>query len=268
MMFFQKIRSALRASKGAMLVEYGMIVGLIALGALGSSLVLGNQVKTTFCIAATEIQENLGMEVTGDCQDSGVSEVGAIEGGEPALTFSPNDLTEADGVFVLLNGERTVPYFVDFGSYLSLENIELSDVTWSMSGGPVAGLTLDPQTGVLSGTPTNATNYSFTISVQDENLSQTLPFSLIIEESYITNVVSPRRNVSYYTVYPATGSQVNVCRYYHGSSAYAESFTTRTITGVYHRRQSFNSSGWGGNTTWSTGNLSVLDTVTCRYPAP
>lgn len=265
-MFCLKIRSFLTRKKGAMLVEYGLIVGLIAMGVLASSFLLGDRVRITFCIAATEIQENLGMEVTGDCQDSDQEVVEDLVG-TPVLNFSPVGLTEAEGVFVL-NSQRTVPYSLDLSSYLSTENIDPSGVTWSISGDVPPGFTLDPQTGVFSGTPSQVQNYAFNITFGNEELSQSLPFAMQVEELFVESVVTPRRNASYYTVYPASGTQSNICKYFYGNSAGVVSYTNMSITSHYRRMQSFHASGWGGTVTWSTGNLTVINNVTCRYPAP
>lgn len=51
--------------------------------------------------------------------------------------------------------------------------------TWSISGGQVPGLALNTATGALSGTPTAAGNYSFTIGVKDSaGTSLSGPFTL------------------------------------------------------------------------------------------
>lgn len=48
-------------SKGASLAEYGLLVGLIAVGAITSALLVGEEVKTTFCTASN----TLGEEISG-----------------------------------------------------------------------------------------------------------------------------------------------------------------------------------------------------------
>jgi len=65
--------------KGAALVEYGILVGLIAVGAIASVVTLGNQVDKVFSFTGTTIAENLAASAT-------PSE------GAPAFTFTDGNL--------------------------------------------------------------------------------------------------------------------------------------------------------------------------------
>ena len=59
--------------------------------------------------------------------------------------------------------ESNFPYAFDF----QLEN-ELSNVQWEIIDGQLPnGLTLDPDTGIVSGTPTEIGNFNFTITAKN-----------------------------------------------------------------------------------------------------
>ncbi|KQT32319.1 pilus assembly protein [Sphingomonas sp. Leaf412] len=54
----QKIRAFLKNSKGATAIEYGLIAALIAVAAIAAMQGLGNQLKTTFGKATTEMAKS------------------------------------------------------------------------------------------------------------------------------------------------------------------------------------------------------------------
>ena len=64
--------------------------------------------------------------------------------------------------------------------------------TWSVrSGGLPAGITLDPSTGVLAGTPTVAGTFGFTVQVTDaDNQSATEPTSLVVAPTLTVSAAS------------------------------------------------------------------------------
>ena len=54
----QKIRTFLKNSKGATAIEYGLIAALIAVAAIAAMQGLGNQLKSTFGKAKTEMAKS------------------------------------------------------------------------------------------------------------------------------------------------------------------------------------------------------------------
>lgn len=54
----QIFRKTLRDNKGATAIEYGLIAALIAVAAIAAMSTLGNQLKTTFAKASTEMAKS------------------------------------------------------------------------------------------------------------------------------------------------------------------------------------------------------------------
>lgn len=53
------MRKLMTSVKGAALVEYGILVGLIAVLAIGAVLALGNEINSTFETVQTTLHDNL-----------------------------------------------------------------------------------------------------------------------------------------------------------------------------------------------------------------
>jgi len=61
----RKLKNLVATSKGAALVEYGILVGLIAVLAIVAVLNLGGTVRDTFTTVASELSESLASAETG-----------------------------------------------------------------------------------------------------------------------------------------------------------------------------------------------------------
>lgn len=57
------MRKLINSVKGAALVEYGILVGLIAVLAIGAVLALGEEIQATFQTVTTTLSDNLGSAV-------------------------------------------------------------------------------------------------------------------------------------------------------------------------------------------------------------
>lgn len=124
--------------------------------------------------------------------------------GSPTFTIQVNDAASpavTKPFSMTINGALTIttssplptgavgaPYSVTFTA-----SGGLGDYTWSVAAGSLpSGLGLNPNTGVLSGTPTTAGNPSFTIQVNDAaSAPVTKPFSLPINEALTITTNSP-----------------------------------------------------------------------------
>jgi pilus assembly protein Flp/PilA len=58
-----KLQDLLRGERGAAAVEYGLLVGLIAVAIIGALIALGGQLETMFC----DVVEALPVDVGGAC---------------------------------------------------------------------------------------------------------------------------------------------------------------------------------------------------------
>jgi len=121
--------------KGATLVDYGILVGLLSVVSIGALLLTGNVINTTFEDAESEISSS--QDATGGPQQQAQDLVLA-----PHVFGSP--VTEG------------VPFSFDFNTLLSATGgYTPGTVTWSMITPPPAlplGIVLNPVTGVLGGT--------------------------------------------------------------------------------------------------------------------
>lgn len=84
-----------RMTRGAGLVEYGMLAGLVAAVAIGSVAATGDRVESVFCSASDAMRAAVGGEVSGDCTilatgPSGPGGVGGKSGGESGGPGSPD----------------------------------------------------------------------------------------------------------------------------------------------------------------------------------
>jgi pilus assembly protein Flp/PilA len=55
----QNMRKFMKSAKGAALVEYGILVGLIAVLAIGAVLALGEQIEATFSTVEQTLEDNM-----------------------------------------------------------------------------------------------------------------------------------------------------------------------------------------------------------------
>ena len=62
----QFLNTKRRAAKGASLLEYGLIVGLVSVVAIGSVLATGGEVKDVFCASGSSLASARGA-TPGDC---------------------------------------------------------------------------------------------------------------------------------------------------------------------------------------------------------
>lgn len=58
------MRKLVNSVKGAALVEYGILVGLIAVLAIGAVLALGEEIQATFETVESTLSDNLGSAVS------------------------------------------------------------------------------------------------------------------------------------------------------------------------------------------------------------
>ncbi|MBS1790757.1 MAG: putative Ig domain-containing protein [Acidobacteria bacterium] len=99
----------------------------------------------------------------------GVVDIGAVEN-DVTLTIAPNTLP---------GGQMGQPY----SQQLSQTGGATGTITWTISSGdlPPGNLTLNPSTGLLSGTPTGSGTFNFTIAVASQNgLAGVKSYSLVI----------------------------------------------------------------------------------------
>lgn len=107
----------------------------------------------------------------------------------PATTFKLSDNVFADI-------ERTVPFTFDFRSLLTIDNVPLDKVTWTMVALPntatppvteaLPNILLAPQTGILSGSPMASGDFKFSITAEFkdryEQYVQTKEYNLRIKK--------------------------------------------------------------------------------------
>lgn len=118
-----------------------------------------------------------------------------------ALASSPHEVTLVGTAFnpvslaptSRLELPQAQPFSFDFKSLLAVTNEETPDklkATWSAAGSLPAGLSLDPTTGVLSGTPLGgpAAGEDFAVNVQYKGNSASRTFSAITNDSHWTKV--------------------------------------------------------------------------------
>lgn len=131
----KSIFASRQQKKGATLVDYGILVGLLSVVSIGALLLTGNVINTTFEDAESEISSS--QSASGGPQ-------------QPA-----QDLVLAAHVFGSPVTEG-IPFSFDFNTLLSSTGgYTPGTVTWSVITPPPAlpdGLVLNPVTGVLSGT--------------------------------------------------------------------------------------------------------------------
>lgn len=104
--------------------------------------------------------------------------------GRPAWGTCPtpvNPVTIALGPSALPNAERGVPYVgFDFRGVLTLSGTGPGELTWTGTSVP-AGLTLDPEDGTLSGTPTGSGGVTFSVlASHPSGVSNGRSYSLMI----------------------------------------------------------------------------------------
>jgi hypothetical protein len=120
-----------------------------------------------------------------DAQNGAVSQPFTIQVNAQTLTISPANIP---------NATSNVPYSFALGVTGGK-----APYTWSLSaGGLLTGFAIDLNTGLLSGTPTQAGTYTFTISVVDSTYDlglQTYQFTVQTNGLSITNPTPPAATV-------------------------------------------------------------------------
>ena len=161
-------RPARRAARtrGASLVSYGLLTGLIAVGAIGAVNALGGRVAETFETAARAVAEQEGL--TGGA---------GSEGAPPAPLPDPNTapaFTTAADLGARGYGAASDPIA------LAATDDDGDPLTFSLSGAP-AWLSIDPATGAVTpgpGLPDATTEIAFTARVFDGTETTERDFSL------------------------------------------------------------------------------------------
>jgi len=154
-----------------------------------------------------------------------------------------------------------------------------SPFTWSVSVGSLPpGLTLNPSTGLLSGTPTSAGSYSFTIKVTDSaGLTDTEPVSLTVIAGPSLNFPTPpvgwTHTVYSYTLTESGGTAPFAWSVSTGSlppgislSAYGTLTGTPTATGTYSFTVKVTDAN--GQTATQATSLTIKTGVSTTFAAP
>lgn len=77
-------------------------------------------------------------------------------------------------------------------------------ITWTVSGTLPAGLSLDTATGIISGTPTTADTYTFTVTATNDNGSTSKAYTLNIKAVPVTGVTLDKNELDLFTGENAT----------------------------------------------------------------
>ncbi len=172
-----RVRFANRDETGASLVEYALLLALIAVVAIGALVFLGHTVSNTL--------NNVGNDIA-----TGAAGGGGGGGGGGGPTFS-------DG-----GGASTVTYTATLGqggSYTFATTGGTAPVTFTISGQP-AGVTINSGTGVLTvGTGTSGGTYSIIVTATDKNGNtgtQTLTLT-VSPSADVANVTIPASTCQY-----------------------------------------------------------------------
>lgn len=163
------------ATKGASLVEYGLLVGLLSALSIGVVLALGLTNQETFEQVSGSINENVFEEGA----QSGSPELGT----PPELDFSGFTVIDDGGVervvlssHLICSGCTTGSEYSSFSPYsedLSIMYTGSEPVEYSIvSGSLPAGFTLDSATGIISG------SYGPTTTPPSERYDVTVSFSV------------------------------------------------------------------------------------------
>ena len=123
----------------------------------------------------------------------------------------------------LFNGTVGVTYSQGFSAIGGIP-----PYTWAITSGAPGGLTIDPTSGVLQGTPKTAGSFTFTVTVTDSaNTAVSGPFSLLVNPptiNILTAAVLPSGTVG--LAYSQTFSAVG------GTQPYTWSLTTGSVPGL------------------------------------
>ena len=296
-MRFLKLRA-----KGASLIEFGLVVGLISVVSIGTVFTLGDKTRGIFCTVSETVKSSIfqsdpetcftvadfdggaggGGQGGGEGSGNAPSDGGASGGSTPINPVSPSPppsplslssgfLTDGNGALILSGFERH--NFFTFNLRNLLSGVSPSEtLVWSyVNGGFPAGVTFDPIAGTLSGIPEHAGVSPSIISVTRASGEMlTISMSVIIAQTFIERTMSPR-------CLPVVGREcaalagtnpiniVNImCRHYYGSEASALSFTT--ISARWRERPFLLVAGFGSSSTTSSGDRIHIDTITCRAP--
>ena len=170
-----RVRSANRDEKGASLVEYALLLALIAVVAIGALVFLGHTVSNTL--------NNVGNDIaTGAAGGGGGGGGPTFSDGGGAATVTDTVTLGQAGTFTFTTTGGTAP------------------VTFTISGQP-AGVTINSGTGVLTvATTTNSGTYSITATATDKNGNKgTQTLTLTVSPSAdVPNVTIPASTCQYF----------------------------------------------------------------------
>ncbi len=180
----------------------------------------------------------------------------------PTFTFSPAAGTLTPGT-VGTRYTQTITASGGSGTY-----------TYAVTSGTLpTGFTVDPTTGLLSGTPTTARNYSFTIAATDaNNVTSTVTYNLAIAAAIPAPIANPvtapvaansSSNIITLNITGGTATGVAVAsQASHGTATASGTSITYTPTTGYSGSDSFT------YTATNTGGTSTPATVSITVTAP
>jgi pilus assembly protein Flp/PilA len=148
-----------KARKGATLVEYGVMVGLVSVITIAAVALTGREV--------TETLETSGTAIESASVDAPESEAPAGE-----IMIEAGSLATTNTVGGTYDSTATA---VGVGSYVP------GSITWSIvSGNLPDGLALTPITGRIQGSPTQIEVATFTLQATDGTATDTQEFTITI----------------------------------------------------------------------------------------
>lgn len=146
---------ALRAASG---VEYGVIVGLVAVLSIVAVQASGERISAIFANAGQQVSDKMAGAV------EAVVDVGAGVGAGVSDVAEEILIFLTGGVLPAVDNATALSFDFSTPDFLSVEGVEPTEVSWSEGSIPLpAGLALDPDLGVVSGAVAADGQYSFEI---------------------------------------------------------------------------------------------------------
>jgi Flp pilus assembly pilin Flp len=116
-----KSKGIVSEDRAAALVEYGMVVGLIAVASIGAVYQVGERTEQTFCLAANALASDMnGHETDPDCETI-IANSGLAAGGNAAAQLSPREQEMIDSFSLT--------------TFAHDANARTFDATWAMASG-------------------------------------------------------------------------------------------------------------------------------------